>query len=74
MNVIRLESEGQKSKKIKIILKKYILFYINAIANDSIFLVSVSSILNVSDAGLSRSRVVNVPDALLTSYWQIRCC
>ena len=47
--------------KINIILKKYISFYINETANDSISLVFVSFILNVSDAALSRSRLVNFP-------------
>ena len=69
-----LEREGKNSKKINIILKKYISFYINKIANDSISLVSFSSLLNVSDAALSRFRLVNVPDAVLTSSWQVRCC
>ena len=72
LNVIGLEREGKNSKKIKIVLKKYISFYINEIANDSISLVSVSSILNVSDAALSRSRLVNVLDAVLTSSLQVR--
>ena len=52
----------------------YILFYIDAIANDWISLDSVSSILNVSDAALSRSRLMNVTDAVLTSSWQERYC
>ena len=64
----RARERREKSQEKKpIIIKKYISFYINEIANDSISVVSVSSTLNVSDAALSRSRLVNVPDAVLTS-------
>ena len=70
----QIEREGKNGKKINIILKRYILFYIDAIANGSIFLVSVSSLLNVSDVALRKPRLVNVPDAVLTSSWQTRCC